>query len=122
MRAIVGSKTCVLGDAPCTGPECDLALLTVHDEAFWKGLKPISFGSLPFLQESVTVVGYPIGGENMSVTQGVVSRLDMQVGIPNRPSPCAPRQAVRAFGIDHGNARRAERLDGLGESAAPLRL
>ena len=82
MRAIVGSKTCVLGGASCTGPECDLALLTVHDEAFWKGLKPISFGSLPFLQESVTVVGYPIGGENMSVTQGVVSRLDMQVGIP----------------------------------------
>ena len=112
MRAIVGSKTCVLGGASCTGPECDLALLTVHDEAFWKGLKPISFGSLPFLQESVTVVGYPIGGENMSVTQGVVSRLDMQV------SPCAP--TMPSGSRDHGNARSTERLDGLGESAAPL--
>eukprot|EP00913_Durusdinium_trenchii_P006602 g6201.t1 len=34
--------------------------------------------ALPRLQEEVTVVGYPIGGDNACVTVGVVSRIDMQ--------------------------------------------
>ena len=29
-------------------------------------------------QEEVTVVGFPVGGDNMSITAGVVSRIDMQ--------------------------------------------
>lgn len=33
---------------------------------------------LPRLQDEVTVVGYPIGGDNACVTVGVVSRIDMQ--------------------------------------------
>ena len=61
-----------------TGNECDLALLTVEDESFWKDLKPLPFGQLPELQTSVIVVGYPIGGENISVTAGVVSRVEIQ--------------------------------------------
>lgn len=32
------------------GPECDIALLSVEDEAFWKGVEPLRFGSLPRLQ------------------------------------------------------------------------
>lgn len=28
-------------------------------------------------QDSVSVVGYPTGGESLSVTQGVVSRIDL---------------------------------------------
>ena len=35
-------------------------MLTVDDESFWEGLQPVRFGSLPRLQDSVTVVGYPI--------------------------------------------------------------
>lgn len=60
------------------GNECDIALLTVHDEDFWNDLKPLKFGTLPELQASVIVVGYPIGGENISVTAGVVSRVEIQ--------------------------------------------
>ena len=37
----------------------------------------ISLGPLPRLQDMVTVVGYPVGGDNQSVTQGVVSRIEM---------------------------------------------
>lgn len=32
---------------------------------------------LLLLQEGVTVVGYPIGGDTMSVTSGVVSRIEV---------------------------------------------
>lgn len=59
------------------GRECDIALLTVKDDAFWAGLQPLSFGPLPELQEAVAVVGYPIGGETISVTSGVVSRIEV---------------------------------------------
>jgi len=60
------------------GRECDLALLTVREADFWRGMRPIELGPLPLLQESVTVVGFPVGGDNLSITQGVVSRCDMQ--------------------------------------------
>ena len=61
------------------GRECDLALLTVEDKEFWKGVKPIVLAErLPTLQDVVTVVGFPVGGDNLAITQGVVSRIDMQ--------------------------------------------
>jgi len=59
------------------GVECDLALLRVEDDAFFRGVEPVTFGQLPNLQSSVTVVGYPIGGVAISVTQGVVSRIEV---------------------------------------------
>jgi len=60
------------------GRECDLALLAVEDRAFFAGVVPIELGKqLPRLQDMVTVVGYPVGGDNQSITQGVVSRIDL---------------------------------------------
>ena len=32
-------------------------MLSVEDEAFWEGLHPVTFGELPKLQDSVTVIG-----------------------------------------------------------------
>jgi membrane protein DedA with SNARE-associated domain len=37
----------------------------------------VEFGSLPALQDAVTVVGYPIGGDTILVTSGVVSRIEI---------------------------------------------
>ncbi|KAG8076172.1 hypothetical protein GUJ93_ZPchr0006g43885 [Zizania palustris] len=54
-----------------------IAMLTVEDDEFWKGVSPLEFGSLPALQDAVTVVGYPIGGDTISVTSGVVSRIEI---------------------------------------------
>jgi hypothetical protein len=34
-------------------------MLTVEDDDFWEGVEPVVFGSLPQLQDAVTVVGYP---------------------------------------------------------------
>jgi S1-C subfamily serine protease len=38
----------------------------------------LSPGPLPELQDQCAVVGYPTGGENISITQGVCSRIEMQ--------------------------------------------
>lgn len=61
----------------CIVSTCPAAMLTVEDDSFWEGVEPVVFGSLPQLQDAVTVVGYPIGGDTMSVTSGVVSRIEV---------------------------------------------
>jgi S1-C subfamily serine protease len=58
--------------------DCDLALLELDDKAFTRGIKPARIGELPRLREAVQVVGYPIGGEEVSITEGVVSRIEVQ--------------------------------------------
>ncbi|KAK1267810.1 Protease Do-like 9 [Acorus gramineus] len=72
-----GSDTKYLATVLAIGTECDIAMLTVEDDEFWEGLRPLEFGSLPALQDAVTVVGYPIGGDTISVTSGVVSRMEI---------------------------------------------
>jgi S1-C subfamily serine protease len=58
--------------------ECDLALLTVEDESFFNDLKPLDImPDLPQLQDPVLVLGYPEGGDTVSFTQGVVSRIEV---------------------------------------------
>jgi S1-C subfamily serine protease len=62
--------------------QSDLALLDVHLDApgasdFWVGIPPLEFGDVPALREHITVIGYPTGGDNISVTTGVVSRVDI---------------------------------------------
>lgn len=58
--------------------DCDLALLTVDDPRFMEGVVPERLGDLPHLRDRVSVVGYPIGGEEISITEGVVSRTEVQ--------------------------------------------
>ncbi|KAL1819502.1 hypothetical protein ACET3Z_014371 [Daucus carota] len=72
-----GSDTKYLATVLAIGTECDIALLTVSNEEFWEGVSPLEFGGLPVLQDAVTVVGYPIGGDTISVTSGVVSRIEI---------------------------------------------
>jgi S1-C subfamily serine protease len=54
----------------------DLALLSVKNKEFFKGTKPLYLGKLPNLQEEVTVYGFPTGGETLSITKGVISRIE----------------------------------------------
>jgi S1-C subfamily serine protease len=56
---------------------CDLALLSVPDAEFYEGTQPLIPGRLPTLTDRVAVCGYPIGGDRLSVTAGVVSRIEM---------------------------------------------
>lgn len=71
-----GSPTKYRAEVQAIGHECDLAVLTVEKEEFWEGMNFLELGDIPFLQEAVAVVGYPQGGDNISVTKGVVSRVE----------------------------------------------
>eukprot|EP00897_Mesotaenium_endlicherianum_P008806 jgi/Mesen1/7954/ME000422S07111 len=57
---------------------CDTKYLAtvLADDAFWSDVVPLQLGALPRLQDAVTVVGYPVGGDTISVTSGVVSRIE----------------------------------------------
>ena len=58
--------------------DCDLALLSVEDFSDFETFPTFSLGDVPQLESQVRVIGYPIGGERLSVTRGVVSRIDFQ--------------------------------------------
>jgi S1-C subfamily serine protease len=58
--------------------DADLALLGVEDPAFFKGVKPLKFGSLPEIEQEVIVCGFPEGGDTLSTTKGVISRIENQ--------------------------------------------
>jgi len=58
--------------------DCDLALLSVEDFSDFQKFPRFEFGDVPTLESQVRVIGYPIGGERLSVTRGVVSRIDFQ--------------------------------------------
>ena len=58
--------------------DADLALLTVDDKDFFKGVTPLEFGGLPDTQQEVLVYGFPLGGDSLSITKGVISRIEHQ--------------------------------------------
>jgi S1-C subfamily serine protease len=76
----------------CVARQCDLALLRVADRGFWGGgaagggggeaelpaLRPLHFAArVPQVQENLVVAGYPTGGDALSLTSGIVSRVAM---------------------------------------------
>ena len=56
--------------------ECDLAILKVSDDSFFSGVEPINIGSLAEIRDKVAVYGFPEGGDKLSITEGVVSRVE----------------------------------------------
>ncbi len=67
--------------------ECDLAILEIEeDDIFFKDTEPLQIGELPYVRSTVLTYGYPAGGEQISYTKGVVSRVELQtyVHVGNR--------------------------------------
>jgi S1-C subfamily serine protease len=60
------------------GHDCDLAVLRVLDKSFFQNTRPLGFGGIPTIESPVMVYGYPIGGDRLSVTRGIISRIDFQ--------------------------------------------
>ncbi len=58
--------------------ECDLAILKVSDDSFFLGVEPLRIGQLPTLRDKVVVYGFPQGGDELCITEGVVSRVEHQ--------------------------------------------
>ena len=59
--------------------EADLALITVDEPDFFSDLKALSIGDLPGPLQEVSVYGYPMGGKSLSITKGILSRVEQQV-------------------------------------------
>lgn len=56
--------------------ESDLAILTVADPQFFQKVTPLPLGELSNFQDKVAVYGFPDGGDKLSITEGIVSRIE----------------------------------------------
>jgi S1-C subfamily serine protease len=58
-------------------PGMDLAVLKLDDEKFFDTHPPLPRGEeLPDIKDAVLVYGYPTGGTNLSITKGIISRIE----------------------------------------------
>ena len=58
-------------------PGIDLAVLRLEDESFFDKRPPLPrTAALPEVKETVLVYGYPQGGSTLSITKGIVSRIE----------------------------------------------
>jgi S1-C subfamily serine protease len=60
------------------GHDCDLAVLNVDDPTFFEGIEPLALGELPRTGSQVLTYGFPLGGQDVSSTAGIVSRVEMR--------------------------------------------
>ncbi len=58
--------------------DCDLALLEVEDFTPFEKFMHFELGEMPALESEVSAIGYPVGGDRVSVTRGIVSRIDFR--------------------------------------------
>ena len=63
-------------EAEIVAHECDLAVLRVNDDSLFSGVRPIEVGGLAEARDSVAVYGFPKGGDELCITEGVVSRVE----------------------------------------------
>jgi S1-C subfamily serine protease len=63
-------------DVQYVAHDCDLAILKAKDPQFYEDSHVFDLGKIPELNSPVSVVGYPIGGDKISVTRGIVSRIE----------------------------------------------
>jgi S1-C subfamily serine protease len=57
--------------------DCDLAILKIQDKKFMEGALPLFLTNEVDVGDSVNVYGFPIGGDEVSLTQGVISRIEI---------------------------------------------
>ena len=58
--------------------EIDLAILKLKSPKQLNDIQPLTLGELPDVHQEVTVYGYPVGGEALSITKGIISRIEHQ--------------------------------------------
>jgi S1-C subfamily serine protease len=58
-------------------PGIDLAVLKLDDDSFFETHQPLERArTLPDVKDAVMAYGYPTGGNNLSITKGIVSRIE----------------------------------------------
>lgn len=58
------------------GHDCDLAIITVDDKSFFEDTTALELAGIPKVNSTVSTYGFPVGGDRISVTEGVVSRIE----------------------------------------------
>ena len=82
-------------------PGIDLAVLKLDDEAFFDAHPPLALAkTLPEIKDAVLVYGYPQGGSSLSITKGIVSRIEFA---PYNPPVSGLRIQIDAA-INPGNS------------------
>jgi S1-C subfamily serine protease len=59
--------------------DSELALLVVKESDFLCGTSPVQFGEIPEPEQTVIAYGFPEGGNDVSATSGVISRVEVQL-------------------------------------------
>jgi len=92
----------------------DLALLAVDDPGFLVGVAPLELGELPAVRDAVAAYGFPNGGETLSITEGVVARVEHESYVHSRESLLAIQMdAAIAPGSSGGPLLRDGRIVGV---------
>ncbi len=67
-----------IANAQWIGHDCDLAILKPEDEAFFTNTCPLELAeeTAP-VSSHVRVLGYPLGGEGLTITEGIISRTEV---------------------------------------------
>ena len=78
--------------------DVDLAVLKLDDNKFFADHPPLSCATtLPEIKDAVVAFGYPVGGDSLSVTKGIVSRVEFS---PYRYDPTASGVAGLRIQVD----------------------
>lgn len=103
------------------GHDCDLAVLMVEDKRFFDNLEPLDFGELPKVRSAVLTYGYPAGGEEISYTRGVVSRIQLEpyAHIGNRQFLSVQTDAAINPGNSGGPVIQDDRVVGVAFQGTP---
>lgn len=82
-------------------PQMDLAVLKLDDESFFKTRRAVPrSNTLPEVRDAVFAYGYPTGGTSLSITKGIVSRIEF---VPYNFGAAGLRVQIDAA-INHGNS------------------
>ena len=104
----VGARVVALGSG------IDLALLEVDDESLFDGREPLPRSrDLPGIKDTILAYGYPTGGTNLSITKGIVSRIDFVDSRFDAPALRIQVDAAINPGNSGGPAVTGETLVGL---------
>jgi len=64
-------------------PGIDLAVLKLEDETFFNNRQPLErANTLPEVKDVVMAYGFPVGGKSLSITKGIVSRIEFATNYP----------------------------------------
>jgi S1-C subfamily serine protease len=102
--------------------DCDLAILEVDDERFFNGMEALEFSDkLAEVRSTVITYGYPAGGEQISYTRGVVSRIELQnyVHIGNRSYLATQTDAAINPGNSGGPVIQEDKVVGVAFQGLP---